>query len=164
MNNKEYHKEYRLKNKDKIYSKQKEWRIKNRQRLNQINTESRNKNILRNRAYAKLRHFKEKDVVIKSYSKTNPPSCECCGESHWEFLTIDHIYGNGSKHKREIKRRNIYPWLIKNNFPEGFRVLCFNCNCSLGFYGKCPHNPNLKTEKDPILKNEEKLSMFDFMK
>ena len=30
-------------------------------------------------------------------------------------------------------------WMIKNNFPKGFQVLCHNCNLAKGFYGKCPH-------------------------
>ena len=30
-------------------------------------------------------------------------------------------------------------WIIKNNFPEGFKILCHNCNNAKGFYGKCPH-------------------------
>jgi hypothetical protein len=29
--------------------------------------------------------------------------------------------------------------LIKNNFPDGFQVLCHNCNMSIGLYGYCPH-------------------------
>lgn len=66
-------------------------------------------------------------------------SCYCCGESRYEFMAIDHIDGGGGAHRREIKSSNIHRWLIKNNFPEGFRALCHNCNQSLGLYGYCPH-------------------------
>ena len=66
--------------------------------------------------------------------------CECCGETQYEFLCIDHINGDGSEHRKEIGGGSrIYWWLIKNNFPEGFRVLCYNCNMSYGFYNYCPH-------------------------
>jgi hypothetical protein len=76
--------------------------------------------------------------IIDFYSDhTN--RCACCGESHFEFLTIDHINGGGAKHRREIKSGVIYGWLLKNNFPVGFRVLCCNCNSSHGRYGYCPH-------------------------
>jgi hypothetical protein len=34
---------------------------------------------------------------------------------------------------------NIYPWIIRNGFPAGFRVLCHNCNIALARYGVCPH-------------------------
>jgi len=65
-------------------------------------------------------------------------ACFCCGETIREFLTMDHIYGGGSKHKRE-RKCDIYRWLVKHNFPDGYRTACFNCNCSRGRCGYCPH-------------------------
>ncbi len=67
--------------------------------------------------------------------------CACCGEDRYEFLTIDHIAGNGAEHRRKnVKAKNdIYHWLKKEGFPPGFRVLCMNCNFSLGYHGYCPH-------------------------
>lgn len=67
-------------------------------------------------------------------------ACACCAVTELEFLTIDHIHGGGSKHHREIKG-HLYRWLKKNNFPEGYRVLCMNCNFALGHFNYCPHNP-----------------------
>jgi hypothetical protein len=78
----------------------------------------------------------------------DPPKCECCGESHIEFLTIDHINGDGAKERREMKAAGLnaakgghefYCLLEKRGFPAGYRVLCFNCNCARGFFGECPH-------------------------
>lgn len=70
--------------------------------------------------------------------------CICCKEKNIEFLTIDHINGNGSEHRKEVGAGTaFYHWLKKNNFPSEFRILCFNCNCSMGIFGYCPHN-NLK--------------------
>jgi hypothetical protein len=63
--------------------------------------------------------------------------CDCCGEKEFEFLSIDHIYGGGREHRKESG--NLYLWLKRNNFPDGFRVLCYNCNFSMGHYGRCPH-------------------------
>jgi hypothetical protein len=76
----------------------------------------------------------------------NPPKCACCGEIHIEFLSIDHIHGGGNKHIKKISREgaNFYYWLIKNGFPEGFQVLCYNCNRAKGRTGArfCPvHHP-----------------------
>lgn len=72
--------------------------------------------------------------------------CDCCKENELDFLCIDHVLGNGNKHRREIpKARNIYVWLKQNGFPSGYRVLCYNCNNALGFYGYCPHKK--KTNK-----------------
>jgi hypothetical protein len=66
--------------------------------------------------------------------------CACCGEEHYEFLSIDHINGGGTKHRAEVGKGDVfYKWLRKNGYPEGFRVLCHNCNQAIGFYGFCPH-------------------------
>jgi hypothetical protein len=91
------------------------------------------------------RNFKNKTLVLNHYSN-GTMKCECCGESHEEFLTIDHINGGGNKHRAEIAAKSrsgggsvTYKWLIKNKFPSGFRVLCSNCNTSYGRLGYCPH-------------------------
>lgn len=78
-----------------------------------------------------------REKVFGHYGK----NCACCGESRPEFLTIDHIDGGGNAHRKKIQRtgNTFYGWLIKNNFPEGFQTLCFNCNCALGHAGYCPH-------------------------
>jgi hypothetical protein len=77
---------------------------------------------------------------VLSYYGGNPPKCECCGEDFIEFLSIDHIDGGGSVHRKKIGGNSrLYNWLKKNNFPEGFRVFCLNCNLSRGFWGYCPH-------------------------
>lgn len=67
--------------------------------------------------------------------------CTCCGEAHQEFLTIDHIYGRKkSGHNPWFGGANLYYWLKKRGFPkDDFRILCFNCNCSMGSQGYCPH-------------------------
>ncbi len=76
--------------------------------------------------------------VLKYYSKSDTPNCACCGENHIQFLGIDHINGEGNKHRKSISN-NLYKWLYKSGFPAGFQVLCHNCNLARGFYGRCPH-------------------------
>jgi len=66
--------------------------------------------------------------------------CVCCGEKNNEFLTIDHINGGGTKHRKEIGA-SFYLWLERNNYPNEYRVLCMNCNFSIGIRGYCPHQP-----------------------
>ncbi len=69
------------------------------------------------------------------------PCCACCREANLEFLQIDHINGGGTAHIKELFRQGMtfYRWLHGEGYPEGFRVLCSNCNFSLGHYGYCPH-------------------------
>jgi len=63
-------------------------------------------------------------------------SCACCGETEPPFLTIDHEHGGGNQH---LRAKALYVWLRQNNYPEGFRTLCMNCNHAMGIYGECPH-------------------------
>lgn len=101
------------------------WRGKNKKRLQEKFVEWR---------------IKIKIEVFSHYSK-GKPKCKCCGESHLEFLSIDHIKGGGKRHFIGLNRRGagFYVWLRKNKYPKGFRVLCMNCNFAKGHYKKCPH-------------------------
>jgi hypothetical protein len=86
-----------------------------------------------------------KQEVFKHYGNG---SCSCCGESISKFLTLDHINGGGNKHRKQAGTGGygIYRWLRNNGFPEGYQVLCFNCNCARALNnGVCPHK-----EKDQI--------------
>lgn len=58
------------------------------------------------------------------------PVCKHCGFSDIRALSIDHINGGGRQHRNEIKRNcgtDFYRWLRDNNHPDGFQVLCYNC-------------------------------------
>lgn len=77
---------------------------------------------------------KRREKVLEHYGG----KCVCCGETEPQFLTIDHINGGGNK-DRKHQGSNLYFMVIKNNFPKTFQLLCWNCNCSKGIYGKCPH-------------------------
>lgn len=85
---------------------------------------------------------RKESLTTEVFQAYGGPICVCCGENHIEFLTIDHIGGGGSIHRRQINKRGIYvyAWLKKHSYPDGFRVLCMNCNFSLGRSGHCPHS------------------------
>lgn len=68
------------------------------------------------------------------------PFCQCCKEDRMEFLSIDHIDGGGAEHRKALGGTTIYLWLSKMEYPEGFRVLCHNCNQAIGQHGYCPHH------------------------
>lgn len=86
---------------------------------------------------------KRKLIVINHYSNgTN--ECKCCGENNIDFLCLDHINnGRGNPPDRRFIGNRLYSHLISKGFPDGFQVLCYNCNMSKGHRGKCPHSPNL---------------------
>ena len=68
-----------------------------------------------------------------------------------EFLTIDHILPRNEMAKDpemikigyviERKAGPLCEWVIKHNFPQGFQILCWNCNFAKGQSkdNKCPH-------------------------
>ncbi len=90
-------------------------------------------------ARMKTNNHKRRLMVLEYYGG-KPTQCACCGERGIEFLTVDHIENNGHFHRKtDVGAGNICLWLIRNNFPDGFQILCFNCNITKGFYGVCAH-------------------------
>ena len=78
----------------------------------------------------KLREFHHLDKVKVLSHYSNPPItpiCNNCGEQDIDVLCLDHIGGGGTKHTRSIGM-TLYTWILQNNYPEGFQVLCANCN------------------------------------
>ena|SRR5215475_90543 len=68
--------------------------------------------------------------------------CACCGVEGWQFMTIDHIEGDGTEHRAALKDTGsaVYRWLRRRGYPkEGFQILCWNCNQAKYMYGICPH-------------------------
>lgn len=77
-------------------------------------------------AICRRRNERYKQTIISHYS----PDMKCCkcGFNDMRALSIDHINSDGAKHRKEIGSGNsLYCWLLRNNFPEGFQVLCMNC-------------------------------------
>lgn len=85
-------------------------------------------------AYARVRL-----AALKAYGGA-APACECCSEGLLQFLALDHIDGGGHQQRQETGGGGFYTWLRRNNYPEGFRVLCHNCNLGRQINGGvCPH-------------------------
>ena len=117
----------------KRYSENKEqWRGKNEQ----WKAENRDAYLAQQREAAKTKREGERRTVLMHYGGT----CACCGESEPLFLQIDHINGDGGKHRREIGKTDMIKWLIAKDFPDGFQLLCANCNTGKHRNGGvCPH-------------------------
>lgn len=80
----------------------------------------------------------DKKVVMEHYGC----KCACCGEDEPCFLAVDHINGNGNSHRKKIGKwgSGFFKWLINNQFPNGFQLLCHNCNMGKHLNsGVCPH-------------------------
>jgi hypothetical protein len=85
------------------------------------------------------RYINYKKIALIHYSNNEIPFCKCCGENEINFLSIDHINGNGTKHRKQIGNRNFYQWLKVNQFPQDYQVLCYNCNLGKRDKKSCPH-------------------------
>lgn len=65
--------------------------------------------------------------------------CACCGETRIEFLTLDHLNGRKDEPYR-ITGQKAWARLKARGWPkDNYQLLCFNCNCAKGVYGRCPH-------------------------
>ena len=88
----------------------------------------------------------------KRLSKSNIPCCNCCGQnSHMDFLAIDHIAGIKQMdsepelvklgYSSKLEYMGLLKFIIENNFPKGFQILCTNCNVAKGMKknnNECP--------------------------
>jgi hypothetical protein len=107
---------YRLKNKDSPKFKARQV-IKSRKKNNELKLNL-------------INHYTNRELV-----------CQCCGEPNYKFLTIQHIIDKKSiGHDRTHTGIKLLWWLKKHNYPEGFTVFCYNCNCGSDKNGGiCPH-------------------------
>lgn len=107
--------------------------------------EHHNKNAIRTKANVR----EKRKLVLEKYGGT----CVCCGESVYEFLTLDHKNNDGAKHREELKKAgkprhasSMVDFAAANNFPDFLQILCWNCNCAKGFHGECPHEAKRRLE------------------
>lgn len=73
--------------------------------------------------------------------------CVCCGETRWQFLTLEHTGKRGSGRAERLKFGKtsiMYCDLKRRGWPKkGYSCLCFNCNSAKGMYRVCPHQEEL---------------------
>jgi hypothetical protein len=157
---------WRERNYEKYIAKRREWTAKNRKRLSDHERERSAKRyaespeyraqaINRNKRWqekvgsdylhqqANDRTRKIKIEVFEAYGS----KCACCGDKHFEFMSIHHIDGKGAAHreslgnKRQFTGKRFYFWLKEQCFPkDNFEMLCFNCHMAKETAGReCPH-------------------------
>lgn len=81
------------------------------------------------RKYNKAYAHRAKLEILAFYSNGDM-CCARCGTNDVDVLCIDHINGGGNRQRLESKRvgDRLYFWLKKMGFPEGYQILCMNCN------------------------------------
>ena len=135
---------------------------KYRERERRCGKRYRLKNAQRYREKARKSYYLHRDRRLSERRKLNlgfklniiekyGGKCSCCGESDYRFLCIDHKNNDGYEHRKKVRGgENMYRFILKNNYPENFQILCFNCNFGRAFYGgkekTCPHKIARKTQ------------------
>ncbi len=145
--NKVYSKKLEVKEKAKIYNKKRNQIpkvIAYHKRYTKDNTKKLNQ---KQRFRNEDNRFEVCLTYSKRHSNSDIPCCRCCGENKdIRFLAIDHIQGRRNLPKNEagLVADKLILFLKKNNYPEGYQVLCHNCNSAKGHSkdNKCPHEKN----------------------
>jgi len=113
-----YQREYRKRKGEELLEKKRKWwrgyYLKNQERL--------------------LRDIQRKKWALKEEVLTHYGNgrCACvlCRFDDIRALSIDHIAGNGTKERVQLKNKGgvtFYRWLRKRGYPEGYQTLCMNC-------------------------------------
>ena len=117
----------------------------------------------------KLLKSMRRAMVLLGYSQRHSnskvPCCRCCGENSFvEFLDIDHIAGRYKMdsipelvkigYSSLLKDYRLIDWILEKDFPEGFQILCKNCNGAKGLYGVCPHETARKEEAFAMMEEQ----------
>ncbi len=72
--------------------------------------------------------YKYKLIVFNRYSKDGI-KCARCPVVDMRVLDIDHIHGGGTKQRKTTgSGTQFYHYLIKAGLPDGYQILCRNCN------------------------------------
>ena len=155
--NREASARYRERNREKFNQRMRDWRAANREKDREHKREHRNRKIatgtpeevaaLRAAEADKTKRNQDRcrEQVFASYGGYK---CNCCNQTERMFLSIDHINNDGATERRSGKYNGggsaFYSWLRKMGFPEGYQVLCMNCQ--VGKHkngGVCPHQTSL---------------------
>jgi len=117
-------------NPEKHYEATKKWRKKNPEKVNTYTKKWREKNLEKTKLLRRKYRQNLKLEILSHYSNGGI-KCAYCGEEELAFLSIDHSFGDGAKHRKQLNLSGgFYYWLKRNNYPQdlGLRILCMNCN------------------------------------
>lgn len=137
----EYAQSYYQKNKDTIRSKQNEYYKENKEHVTKLKKDWLQNNKEKRQDTIRKYNKKLREQFLDMYGRV----CVCCGETHVEFLTIEHKLGQrGIKRSKKETGKFAYLTAIQEYRPDLYEVLCMNCNFSKGRYGYCPHHKENK--------------------
>jgi hypothetical protein len=109
------------------YERQKEY-IRNWQKRNRGRLAERSKQQRQELRLEALRHY-----------GGSPARCACCDTTYTEHLTVAAMDGDILFGASGQTGTTLYRKLAKENYPAGYRVLCWSCLMAKALYHACPH-------------------------
>jgi hypothetical protein len=70
---------------------------------------------------------KTKHQIVEHYTK-GKMCCQMCGENYFPMLQVDHIKENGFEERKNLHGSDFFRYIIRNNFPDDYQILCAVCN------------------------------------
>ncbi len=67
-------------------------------------------------------------IEILTHYGNGKLACRVCNENNIHCLSLDHINGGGTEHRKQIGGAvKLYPLLKRQGYPRGYQTLCMNC-------------------------------------
>jgi hypothetical protein len=77
-------------------------------------------------------------ATVERQRNRSSVACDKCQQKR--VAATKHVNNDGAEHRKKNPAAiSLAPWLVSHGFPEGYQVLCFNCNIAKGINGRCPH-------------------------
>jgi len=124
---KSYDKQYYSEHKEKIKQRTRSWQKQNLEKMRETQRRYYKNNREKIRKYIRDRRAKFRRMVLLHYSH-EMMKCAKCGFDDERALSIDHINGGGTQHRKQVKSGgNFNEMLVREGYPEGYQILCMNC-------------------------------------
>lgn len=146
LTNKEIRRRYYLRHIVEIKAKSREHYLKYGRKRGEMTEDEKRRNTERTKQWQranpekyeelKKRHRgsqREKALVLKrevlTYYGGGRLECVICSEGRLACLSIDHIHGGGTKHRKQLRAWGglFNRWLKGGGYPNGYQTLCMNC-------------------------------------
>lgn len=85
----------------------------------------------RNNEYFRENNKKTYQLIRSKVIDGYGGKCNRCGFTDPRALQVDHVNGGGTQETANRWKgsvRSFLYWLVNNNFPDGYQLLCANCN------------------------------------
>lgn len=116
--------------------------LKGHEYYQKLYANNREKELNRSKRYYKNNRdkckIKRSALKKECFNKYGNHACQCCGESLFEFLTLDHIGGRKRGHIIDtLMGRNLYLWLKNHGYPKDMGITYLSAEILVpGYYHK----------------------------